>query len=405
MKRIVSFVLAVVFILGTALPARAALMSVKTYDYTDADSGNTFSHPGTWKPVSVKNSLVKVKFTTSDKSSPVMQYGSADLWGSLSAADQKSLPREEFDNGQLSKADVAELVGTKSSRVKIVTLNGKEFFRAEVDKTKTAGGISVTLTSTYWLAVSNGWLYLYLFSGDDSHKLYKDFETMVGSSTLGVDSPDGSSGQADLLGGSYTGDMKQGKPHGEGTVCWEYSSYTGSFKNGYPSGCGTFYYADGTCLEGDSWGWSDTVSDSWVDRKGAEMIYTGMMLCGEFAGYGYVDFSSGGSYQGEFFEHGPQGWGIYTYRALGSIKESEKESFKWKTVHKEKRLDNTYYGMKIDKKWQGFGIGILKSGYCYCGEIVNDYRDGHGELYTKKDQLERWGIYKKGNISKTYKKP
>ena len=112
-------------------------------------------------------------------------------------------------------------------------------------------------------------------------------------------------------------------------------------------------------------------------------------------------WAPGGTFEGEFYDGYPEGWGIYTYRNPSSSKNCTKESGEWLTVLEENRLKNIYSGLKIGKKWQGFGIGILKSGYCYCGEILNDYRDGYGELYTKKDALERGGIYRKGNIKET----
>ena len=206
----------------------------------------------------------------------------------------------------------------------------------------------------------------------------------------------------DILGGSYSGAKKDGLPHGQGTITWENSSYCGNFKDGYPYGTGTFYYGDCTCVEGDDWDWVTEQCNSWVpERQGADMLYTGMTLEDVSCGYGLLDFEAGGTFEGEFYDGYPEGWGIYTYRNPSSSKNCTKESGEWLTVLEENRLKNIYSGLKIGKKWQGFGIGILKSGYCYCGEILNDYRDGYGELYTKKDALERGGIYRKGNIKET----
>ena len=206
----------------------------------------------------------------------------------------------------------------------------------------------------------------------------------------------------DVLGGSYSGAKSNGVPNGQGTLTWGDSYYVGNFKNGYPYGTGIFYYADCSYLKGNDWDWTTNMCDSWVpERQGADMYYTGMTLNGESCGYGMLEFTAGGTFEGEFYDGYPEGWGIYTYRNPSSSKNCTKESDEWITVHEENRLKNTYTGLKIGKKWQGFGIGILKSGYCYCGEILNDYRDGYGELYTKKDVLERGGIYRKGNIKET----
>lgn len=208
------------------------------------------------------------------------------------------------------------------------------------------------------------------------------------------------------LGGCHTGSTQNGIANGKGTLTWEESRYVGNFKNGYPSGSGTFYYKDGSHKTGSDWDWSTNVYSSWVpDRQGADMYYTGLTLDGEFYGYGQLEFNSGGSFQGEFVDDEPCGWGIYTYRNPSSDKNKTKESDDWITVHNNSRLEHKYTGLKIGSKWQGFGIGIKKSGYCYCGEILNDYRDGHGELYTKSDKLEQWGIFRKGSIKTRYKLP
>jgi len=205
---------------------------------------------------------------------------------------------------------------------------------------------------------------------------------------------------SDLLGG-YTSTT-----NGQGTITWECSFYSGNLKNGLPYGKGTFYYNDGTCVSGSDWDWTVDEYSSWVPkRKGADMYYTGMTLDGEFCGYGKLEFNAGGTFQGEFEDGDPHGWGIYTYRSPKSEKKSTKESDNWKTLHKNKAHDHTYTGLAIGKTWQGFGIGITSSKYAYCGEIVDNYRDGHGELYTAKDKLHQWGIYRKGAIKTKYKKP
>lgn len=215
-----------------------------------------------------------------------------------------------------------------------------------------------------------------------------------------ITSPSGS--DSDILGGVHSGSSL----NGDGTIFWEESYYCGNCKNGKPYGEGTFYYADGTCLSGDDWDWVTGEFDSWVpDRQGADMYYTGMTLDGEFCGYGKLEFNAGGTFQGEFQEGDPQGWGIYTYRSPKSEKKATKESDNWKTLYKNKAHNHTYTGLAIGKTWQGFGIGITKNKYAYCGEIVSNYRDGHGELYTAKDKLEKWGIYREGSLKKSYAKP
>ena len=210
----------------------------------------------------------------------------------------------------------------------------------------------------------------------------------------------------DLLNGSYSGQKSGGIPNGSGTVTWEECSYSGNFKNGHPSGEGTFYFADGSCKTGSRWGWVSGKYASWVpERQGADMYYTGMTYDGEFYGYGKLEFNAGGTFQGEFQKGDPKGWGIYTYRSPKSEKKTTKESDNWKTHYKNQAHDHTYTGLAIGKTWQGFGIGITKNKYAYCGEIVSNYRDGHGELYTAKDKLQKWGMYRDGKLKKSYSLP
>ena len=52
------------------------------------------------------------------------------------------------------------------------------------------------------------------------------------------------------ISGSYTGDCKKGRAHGEGTAKGE-DSYTGEFKKGLPHGFGKYTWADGSMYEGD----------------------------------------------------------------------------------------------------------------------------------------------------------
>ena len=405
MKRIFCLLLTLVTVLSLALPAQAALITLEVLKdtYTDPDTGTTLTYPRLWNYETVESSSIKIKFTSSSTGSPLMQYGSADLWSTFSAATQSKLSRSDCDNSQFSKSDIAKVIGVKAKDIKIVTLGNQEYFSAEVLKTKQSGKIKLSVTAVYWICIDNGWLYIYQFAGDTSSPDYGKFESIVASASYGQ-APALYGGN--YLEGIYRGDEANSIAKGVGTLIWEKSSFSGTFKNGFPCGEGTFFFSDGTCMTGSNWGWVSEVCTSWVpERKGAEMFYTGMTLDGEFCGFGFLSFSSGGTFRGEFKDNDPNGWGIYVYRSPSSDSSCIKEADNWITVHEENRLKNCYTGLKVNKKWQGFGIGVLKSGYCYCGEIVNDYRDGHGELYTKKDVLERWGIYRKGTIKESYPRP
>ena len=211
--------------------------------------------------------------------------------------------------------------------------------------------------------------------------------------------------ELDMLLGYYSGMLLDGQAVGYGTVSFKYGAmYEGCFLQGYPYGDGKYMYYNCNTVSG-FWVWAADIADSWVpERQGSEMYYTGMICDGIPAGLGFLSFHSGGSFMGEFFCGDPDGWGVYSYRSPSSEDKQLMQGDDWITVYGENRLEHEYYGLKLDGKWQGFGIGIKDSGYAYCGEILNDYRDGYGELYTAKDMLERRGIYRRGELKQTLSK-
>lgn len=193
MKKLSALVLSFILTLSLALPVCAKSSSVT---YTDKESGNKLSVPSDWDLEYKDDVLVKVKFVPSSGTSALMQYGSTDLWSTLSTSAQNDLPRSKFDNSQFAKSDIADLIGTKTSDIKTVTIGGKEYFRGEVEKKTTVKGLSITMTVTYWVYVNNGWFYIYQFSGDESHALYSKFTTLISSATYGGNA-DNSSSSAD----------------------------------------------------------------------------------------------------------------------------------------------------------------------------------------------------------------
>lgn len=178
--RVNTLILTFFLILSLALPVCA---QSSTTTYTDKDSGNTLSVPSDWKLEYKDDALVKVKFVPTSGTSALMQYGSIDLWSTLSKSAQNDLPRSEFHNDQLSKSDIADLVGTKSGNVEMVTIGGREYFQADSEKTTISGGYKFTLPVTYWVCVENGWFYIYQFAGGENHELYSKFKDMIASST------------------------------------------------------------------------------------------------------------------------------------------------------------------------------------------------------------------------------
>ena len=225
-----------------------------------------------------------------------------------------------------------------------------------------------------------------------------------GSSIQGADWGYGSS-ESHLIPGDYQGMLLNGQAAGYGVLSMPYGGvYQGTFRDNHAYGEGEYTYRDSSTISG-FWNWVSSDRGIWVfDRQGAEMFYTGMTCDGVLSAYGSLSFTAGGSFRGEFSCNSPSGWGIYTYRNPSSESSKQMEGNSWTTVFDEYRHKTHYYGLKLDGKWQGFGIGITESNYAYCGEILDDFRDGYGELYTPKDTIERKGIYRNGQLSQTLSK-
>ena len=181
MKRICAFLLTAVLLLSLALPVCAK----STTTYTDSSNGNQLSVPTDWDIDTAVQAPLKAIFVPRSSTSALMVYGSVDLWSSLSDSAKKKTPRSDCDNSQISKADVADLVGADAKNVKYTTLNGREYFYAETEKTAKSGTLSFSMTVCYWVCLDNGWLYLYQFGGGSEHSLYKDFTALISSATYG----------------------------------------------------------------------------------------------------------------------------------------------------------------------------------------------------------------------------
>lgn len=469
MRKTLSLILTLVTLFSLVLPVNAA---EDTFELTVKPSETSFQLPSDWKVSYEDNCVV---FSPLTGKSVYMAYSFHDL--TKYNTDTASYTSDTC-NDSFSKADIADVFDAKTKDVSFVNLGGTEYFQIQTTQTSGFLFFKKTKTTTRLLHISNGQAHLFCFDDDSDHELFGEFQTIIASAkfsgTSGAnenpaipETTEASIAEIDYMGGTYRGELQNGKPHGEGTLTLSEGTYTGSFVNGYPQGTGVFTFSNGKTVDGDNWSygsiyvdllmadysgmlldgkpagygtlyfdygaqytgtfrneypygqgeyiastskktsghweWVEDVYDSWVpDRQGADMYYTGMTCNNKFCGYGSLTFLSGGQFLGEFAKGDPNGWGIYAYRSPSTESDRYMYGTAWTTVHGEYRLEHTYYGLKLEDKWQGFGIGIKKSGYAYCGEILDDYRDGHGELYTPKDKLEEWGIYRRGKIKEKY---
>ena len=202
-----------------------------------------------------------------------------------------------------------------------------------------------------------------------------------------------------LRAGSYEGLLLEGTPNGYGKADFDLAgTYTGGFRRGNPQGLGTYLRRDGGELYG-SWSWLERQEGSFLpEKKGSTTDYTGMFLDGSYQGFGCLDFESCGSFYGEFLRGEISGSGAYYYRCPESHVYLTGDN--WEFVYGDYRYENTYYGMKLNGTWHGFGIGVLKSGNHYAGELLNDFRDGYGRVFLQNSTVDPnlCGIFREGGF-------
>ncbi|MDR4509120.1 MAG: hypothetical protein MRJ65_12960 [Candidatus Brocadiaceae bacterium] len=100
-------------------------------------------------------------------------------------------------------------------------------------------------------------------------------------------------------GGQYEGEIKNGKPNGQGTyLSPDGRKYVGEFKDGVFSGQGTYTFPDGTKYVGE-------FEDGKIEGQGTVSFRSGMKYAGEFKealynGKGTLTNPDGGKIIGEF---------------------------------------------------------------------------------------------------------
>lgn len=146
-----------------------------TFSYVDQYEEMTLPIPEDWQ-ISAKDDCIHFK-TKETKVS--ISYRSEDLWDGLSRADKNDMPRQEFNNDIMSKADVADLIGAKAKDVSFTELGNIEYFTATTTVTKGFFIFKTTSSTTSLLHFHNGIMYLFQFAADPQHKDYPLFEELV----------------------------------------------------------------------------------------------------------------------------------------------------------------------------------------------------------------------------------
>ncbi|MBE6708898.1 MAG: hypothetical protein E7578_06625 [Ruminococcaceae bacterium] len=131
------------------------------------------------------------------------------------------------------------------------------------------------------------------------------------------DDPDPDFGTVELENGTYTGRLKDGVPHGEGTLVYTNGNvYAGEFVDGVRHGSGVMTWSDGSVYTG-----------SFAENKlhGLGVIvysngirYEGQFTDGSITGQGTIIYPSGITYTGELIDGYRNGYGV-NYSADGIV--------------------------------------------------------------------------------------
>ncbi|MDF2939389.1 MAG: repeat-containing protein 1 [Gammaproteobacteria bacterium] len=119
-------------------------------------------------------------------------------------------------------------------------------------------------------------------------------------------------------GSTYTGDIKDGKPHGNGILIYSATNafkrkrYEGEFIDGIPHGQGYILYSNGDEFRGEIE--NNKLSGKGVCKNVDGKRYEGMFENGKYHGEGVMTFPNFDVYTGEWRDNKANGRGKLTYR-------------------------------------------------------------------------------------------
>lgn len=153
-----------------------------SFVYKDTETGVSFTVPENWVQRKIgEGGELEARFASIYDDAMKISYTREDLWAKLPEAEKKALSREDADNSMMSTADVAEVLGCKEKDISVLTLAGREYFRAEVKVTVELMGYDVLMPVASLVRCEDGIMYVYQFSGTSDMDCYGDFISLVES--------------------------------------------------------------------------------------------------------------------------------------------------------------------------------------------------------------------------------
>ncbi|KAI9190775.1 uncharacterized protein BJ171DRAFT_433822 [Polychytrium aggregatum] len=174
---------------------------------------------------------------------------------------------------------------------------------------------------------------------------------------------------------SYTGELCQGKYHGDGKLQFiSGNGYEGSLVNGYMHGTGTFTWRDGSKYSGDFQNNKATGTGMYSWTNGCQ--YDGEVVNGLRSGKGRFDCAPmNASYSGQWKDGKMNGEGVLMYSREGP---------------------SGYSGDWRDGIKEGHGTMVYASGNVYEGGWKNNVKHGRGTMIWKDRNEEYSGEWENG---------
>lgn len=200
-------------------------------------------------------------------------------------------------------------------------------------------------------------------------------------------------------GSVYEGEWHEGKRHGHGRlVSTNGSSYVGEWRCDKSSGYGVFASQQGYKYEGD---WLEEAQhgkgmETW-QSSGARFV--GDYLNSKKHGKGRFEWADGSYYEGDFLEGIFHGFGEYHFpdqqkTYFGEFRNGQVEG-SGKEVWEDGR---EYVGDFVAGKKQGQGTLTVPDDKQYCGEWLNNLKDGRGFEILIKGNTRREGEWRKNKL-------